>query len=75
MSPVFWVLIAIGVFILLPAFLFDLRARRRGHRLRHSGSMWNDVREVRRDTRAGRVGGWMRKDITWTHNSRRDRDR
>lgn len=73
MSPVYWVLLGIGVFVFLPAWLIDLRARRRGHRLRDSGSMVADVSEARRDARAGRVGGWFRRDISWTAESRRDR--
>ncbi|MBK1787652.1 hypothetical protein [Prauserella cavernicola] len=72
MSSVVWIALAAAAGVLLLSFLFDLRARRRGHRFRDSGSMWRDVREVRRDTRAGKTGGWFRKDIGWTHNSRRD---
>ncbi|PRX45049.1 hypothetical protein B0I33_110148 [Prauserella shujinwangii] len=73
MSPVLWVLLGIVVFVLLPAFLIDLRARSRGHRLRDSGSMWADVRDTRRDTRAGQQAGWFGRDIRWTAFARRHR--
>jgi hypothetical protein len=68
-----WIAVAVVVGLgVLAAWMVDRRARRRGHRLRGGGSMWRDeVREHRRDVKAGDAQGYMDSDRSWTRDKRR----
>ncbi len=68
-----WIAVAVVVGLLvLGAWMVDRRGRRRGHRLRGSGSMWrDDVREHRRDVRAGDAQDFMNSDRAWMRDKRR----
>jgi hypothetical protein len=58
--------------ILVAAALVDRASRRHGHRLRGGGSMWEEeVREHRRDVRAGDAQHYMNPDRAWTRRQRR----
>jgi hypothetical protein len=71
------VLIAIVVVIgglLAAAALVDRASRRRGHSTRGGGSIWvEEVREHRRDIRAGELGSHLSPDRSWTRERRRGR--
>lgn len=69
----YWVLAGTGLLIVVPALVMDIRARRRGHRFRDSGSMSADVSDLRRDLRAGRASSWFDKDTGWTAETQRNR--
>jgi hypothetical protein len=68
-----WIALAVVVGLaLVGAWIVDRRDRRRGHRLRRSGSMWRDeVREHRRDARADENQKSMNSDHSWMRDRRR----
>jgi hypothetical protein len=63
-----WIAVAVVVgLVILGAWMIDRRFRRHGHRLRASSSMWrNEVREHRRDVRAGDAQDYINSDRSWT---------
>jgi hypothetical protein len=69
----FWVFVGAALAALLVvAALVDRSSRRRGHRLRGGGSIWaEEIREHRRDVRAGEAQGHMNADRSWTRRNRR----
>ena len=68
-----WITVAVIVgLVLVAAWIADRRARRHGHRLRRGASMWRDeVREHRRDVRAGDAQDFINSDRTWTRDKKR----
>jgi hypothetical protein len=71
----FWIVVGVVVAALLGvAALVDRASRRRGHATRGGGSIWvEEVREHRRDVRAGDLGNHLNTDRTWTRDNRRGR--
>ncbi|WP_138759799.1 hypothetical protein [Modestobacter altitudinis] len=67
----FWlVALAAVLSLLLVAWLMDRAVRRRGSRVLHSGDVWRDVRESRRDAE---VTSPFSSDNSWSSWSRRNR--
>jgi hypothetical protein len=69
----FWIAVGLALgAIMVVALLVDRRSRRRGHRLRGGGAMWEkEVREHRRDVRASDAVGHIDRDRSWTRERRR----
>jgi hypothetical protein len=67
----FWLVLAGALAaLLLVAWRMDRAVRRRGSRVLHSGDVWRDVRDSRRDAEATSA---FTNDVSWTSWSRRNR--
>ena len=67
----FWAVVGLALAALLvAAWRMDAAVRRRGSRVTHSGDVWRDVRDSRRDVEASNP---FSSDTSWTSWSRRNR--
>ncbi|WP_219415117.1 hypothetical protein [Pseudonocardia nigra] len=74
MTAIFLTIAVVVVLALVGAAVQDVRARRRGRRLRGTGT-WFALRETRRDLRGNfRMGFGLGDDLRWTAAARRDAD-
>jgi membrane protein implicated in regulation of membrane protease activity len=74
MVELFWLGVGLAiVLVLLAAWVFDRQSRRRGHQVRSGGDIYRDVREQKRDNRAGDTTEYLNQDQSWTHRSRQDK--
>lgn len=56
------------------AYLFDRRARARGHRPRAGWSSNRALRETQRDLKTGTTGSIFHQDMDWMSTTQRDKD-